>query len=46
LILNDEFWERIKNKPTVVKTLPRPKENLAPKAVVELMEAQKAAEAK
>ncbi len=43
---NDEFWERIKNKPAVVKTLPRPKENLAPKAVVELMEAQKAAEAK
>ena len=43
---NDEFWERIKNKPPVVKTLPRPKEHLAPKAVVELIEAQKAAEAK
>ena len=43
---NDEFWDRIKNKPPVVKTLPRPKEHLAPKAVVELIEAQKAAEAK
>jgi hypothetical protein len=32
---NDEFWERIKNKPEVIKTLPRPAERLEPKSVTE-----------
>ena len=28
---NDEFWERCKNKPKIVKTLPRPEGPLSPK---------------